>query len=187
MKKRLQIGIIGSAGLDKTDIAEKFAYEAGKKLAERGHVLVFGPELQPPSLSTLAAKTAFENGGTTLAVALGRGKTKFVGMEYVSVWTYPDYAGGGGREVALANSCDGVIVIGGGVGTLMEIAVSYTNLVPIVLLDKTGGWVDKLTEDYLDSRKKVKLFRCSNIEDAVTYIESESIKRNLRELTNKVV
>jgi len=62
-------------------------------------------------------------------------KTEFAGIEYVSVWTYPDYAGGGGREVALANSCDGVIVIGGGVGTLIEIAVSYTNLVPIVLLD----------------------------------------------------
>jgi len=185
MKKRLQIGIIGSAGLDKTDIAEKFACEAGKKIAENGHVLVFGPELKPPSLSTIAAKVAYENGGVTLAMALGRGKTEFAGIEYVSVWTYPDYAGGGGREVALANSCDGVIVIGGGVGTLIEIAVSYTNLVPIVLLDKTGGWVDKITDDYLDSRKKVRLFRCSNIEEAVAYIEAESAKRNLRQLVNR--
>ena len=185
MRKKLQIGIIGSAGSDRTDIAEKLAYEAGTNIAKKEYILVFGPELKPPSLSTIAAKAACENGGTTLAVALGRGKTEFIGMEYASVWTYPDYAGGGGREVALANSCDGVIVIGGGVGTLIEIAVSYTNLIPIVLLDKTGGWADKITDDYLDSRKKVKLFRCSNIRDALTYIENEFTKRNLRQLLNK--
>ena len=185
MKKRLQIGVIGSAGEDRTDVAEKFAYEAGKNIAERGHLLVFGPELKPPSLSTIAVKAAYENGGLTLAIALGRGKTEFVGGEYVSVWTYADHAGGGGREVALANSCDGVIVIGGGVGTLIEIAVSYANLVPIVLLDKTGGWADKLTEEYLDLRQKVRLHRCSSAEEAVAYIEVESAKRNLRQLANK--
>ena len=72
---RLQIGVIGSAGPDKSEVAEKFAAEVGKNIGTRGHTLVFGPELKPPSLSTTAARFARENGGTTLAIALGRGKT----------------------------------------------------------------------------------------------------------------
>lgn len=185
MQTKLQIGIIGSAGKDRSGIAERFAREAGKNIALRGHTLLFGPELQPPSLSTLAAEVAFENGGITLAVALGRGRTQFEGMRFVSAWTFGDNAGGGGREVALINSCDGVIAIGGGVGTLLEITLSYTNLVPIVLLDGSGGWADKLTEPYLDSRQKVKLHRTSDVITALDYLEIESTKRNLRTLSNR--
>jgi uncharacterized protein (TIGR00725 family) len=181
---KLQIGVIGSAGVDKTEMAEDFAKTLGEQIAKRGHTLVFGPELKPPSLSTIAARAAFENTGGTLAIALGRGKTAFFGVEYASAWVYPDHAGGGGREVTLANSCDGVIVLGGGVGTLIEIGVAYTNLVPIVLIENSGGWADKLIEPYLDSRKKIQVHRCSSAETAVSYIEDEARKRRMRILTN---
>jgi len=185
MIRKLQIGVIGSAGPDKADGADSVARDVGKRIAERGHVLVFGPELQPVSLSTLAAKAAAEDNGTTLAIALGRGRTSFEGMEYVSAWVYTDNSGGGGREVVLANSCDGVIVIGGGVGTLIEIAVSYMNLVPVVLIESTGGWADKLNDAYLDERRKVRMHKCADVEEAIRHIENATRTRALRTLHNK--
>jgi uncharacterized protein (TIGR00725 family) len=184
METKLQIGVIGSAGEDRTETAEVMARELGKAIAEKGHVLVFGPELKPPSLSTIAAEEAKKNGGITLAVALGRGKTKFEGMDHASAWVYTDQSGGGGREVILANSCDGVIVLGGGVGTLIEIALSYTNLAPIVLMENTGGWADRLTESYLDSRKKTELYKASSVTEAIEYIETTTKERGLRTLDN---
>lgn len=184
MATRLQIGVVGSAGEDHNGGATKLVEEIGMLLAQRNHTLVFGPELRPPSLSTLSAKTAISHGGSTLAIALGRGKTQFEGMEYATSWVYVDGAGGATREVILSNSCDGIIVVGGGVGTLIEIAVAYTNLVPIAILNGTGGWADRLTDTYLDSRKKVELRHCATATHAVEYLESVAFRRSLRTLLN---
>jgi uncharacterized protein (TIGR00725 family) len=185
MAKRLQIGVIGSAGNDKSEFAEKLATECGTGIAKSGHVLVFGPELRPPSLSTIAAKAAFESGGITVGVSLGRGKTSFEGADYTTVWVYGDHAGGGAREVSLVNSCDGVIVLDGGVGTLIEVSVAYSNLVPIALMQGTGGWADKFQEPYLDSRNKVELHKCATIAEAIAHIEREAEKRQMRQLSNR--
>lgn len=35
-----------------------------------------------------------------------------------------------------------------------EIAVAYQNNIPVVVLEKTDGWSDKLKNTYLDERKR---------------------------------
>ncbi|MEK7532335.1 MAG: TIGR00725 family protein, partial [Patescibacteria group bacterium] len=62
---------------------------------------------------------------------------------------------GGGREFVLVNSCDAIIIISGGSGTLTETAIAYQMNIPIVALTGSGGWADKLANSYLDTRKRL--------------------------------
>jgi uncharacterized protein (TIGR00725 family) len=74
---------------------------------------------------------------------------------------------GGGRELALVLSCDAIITIGGGSGTLNEITIAYQAGIPIVALVNTGGWSDKLAGTYLDDRKRIKIEPAKTPKDAV--------------------
>lgn len=51
----------------------------------------------------------------------------------------------------------GCIVLGGGAGTLQEIATVYRNNKPMVVIRGLDGWGEKLAGYYLDYRNKVKL------------------------------
>ena len=90
-----------------------------------------------------AARGAKENGGITIGVITGPRRTS-------NKWTDVEIVTGskisGFDEVFIPLMCDTVIVIGGGVGTLQEICVSYRNKIPIIVLEKTFGWVKKILE-----------------------------------------
>jgi uncharacterized protein (TIGR00725 family) len=88
----------------------------------------------------------------------------------------------GGPEFVLPLTCDALIVIGGGAGTLNEIAVAYRNSVPIVLLAKTGGWCDRLIPNlidnmYLDERRRSVIFPQTDAEEAVSCAFELGIKK----------
>jgi uncharacterized protein (TIGR00725 family) len=77
---------------------------------------------------------------------------------------------GGGREFVLVNSCDAIIIISGGSGTLTETAIAYQMNIPIVALTGTGGWADKLAGEYIDARKRLKVEPASTPEEAVAKV-----------------
>lgn len=89
--------------------------------------------------------------------------------------------GENGRIPILINSCDGVIAIGGGVGTLTEVANAYHQGKPIVIMEGSGNISDKikllLDEDgYLDSKKLVKIQFARRAKEAVQKL-IEEVKR----------
>lgn len=169
----MKISIIGSAQTSGYNTeAEGMAQELGQELAKRRHIVLYGPELSVPSLSYLTAKSAKKHGGTTIAVAIGKARTPFYDPEAASFTIYTDAAGGAGREVVLVNSADGIISIGGGSGTLTELSIAYMNAVPIVAMQGSGGWSDKLIGQYLDDRKKYTIVGASNAKQAVDTLES---------------
>ena len=53
-------------------------------------------------------------------------------------------------------SCDVVVALSGGSGTLNEICVAYQANIPVIVLTGFGGWSDKLANTYLDDRKRYK-------------------------------
>lgn len=169
----MKVSIIGSAqtsGYSKE--AESMAQELGSELALRGHIVLYGPELSVPSLSYLTAKSAKTHGGTTVAVAIGKARTPFYDPGAASLAIYTDAAGGAGREVVLINSADGIISIGGGSGTLTELSIAYMNAIPIVAMQGSGGWSDKLIGEYLDNRKKYKIVGATSAKEAIETLES---------------
>lgn len=138
------------------------ARELGSLLAQAGAVVVTGGK---GGVMEYAARGAKENSGTTVGVITGPRNTS-------NKWTDIEIITGakisGFDEVFIPLMCDAVIVIGGGVGTLQEICVSYRNKIPIIIIEKTFGWASKiLKEKYLDSRRTVKIFSAKNPKNAV--------------------
>lgn len=165
--KKLQIGIMGSAAdLNYSNDALNFAKELGKLIAKSGNILVYGAEKQYTSLSTEAAKVATKYGGMTVGVAGGKDK-KIFGKFRPTVLINSGLEIGGGREFTLVLSCDVIIAISGGSGTLTEMAIAYQAGIPIIVVDKFGGWANRLSDDYVDDRKRLKCISAKTPEEAL--------------------
>jgi uncharacterized protein (TIGR00725 family) len=167
-QRKLQIGVMGSdADLAYGADIEKLAFEVGKLIAESGNITVYGAEKDLDSLSTAASRGAKSAGGLTVGVTYQRGKDIWDKEGNTDVIVVSGSERGGGRELVLVNSCDVIIVIAGGSGTLTEIAIAYQMNIPVVALTGTGGWADKLAGQYLDDRKRLKIESVATPQGAV--------------------
>lgn len=165
--RKLQIGVMGSAAdLAYGKDSEVVAAEIGRRLAEAGATLVFGAEKDCDSLSTIACRAAKDTGGMTIGITYGKG-TDIWEPNAVDVVIATGLERGGGRETALILSCDAVITIGGGSGTLTEMAIAYQAGTPTIALTGLGGWSEKLAGEYLDGRKRRIIHAAQNPKQAV--------------------
>lgn len=164
--KQYQIGIMGSAAdLNYSKETENFAKELGKLIANSNNILVYGAEKEYTSLSTEAAKEASKYNGITVGITGGKGKNVY-GEFRPTVLIPCGLEIGGGREFTLIQTCDVIIAISGGSGTLTEMAIAYQANIPIVTIDQFGGWSKKLSNTYIDKRKRLKCESASTPEEA---------------------
>lgn len=164
--RKIQIGVMGScADLNYSKQIETLAEEVGFEVAKSGAILIFGAEKDLDSLSTAAARGAKKAGGLTIGVTYGKGKE--IVEKNTDVVIATGLERGGGRELTLVLSCDAIITIGGGSGTLTEIAIAYQANIPVVAVGGTGGWSEKLEGAYLDDRKRIKIETAKTPKEAV--------------------
>ena len=165
--KKIQIGVMGSAAdLNYGKEAEQFAKKLGKLIAESGNILVYGAEKEYSSLSTNAAIEASKNGGLTVGIT--GGKDKNVNGEFRPDVLIPcGLEIGGGREFTLVLSCDVIIAIGGGSGTLTEMAIAYQAGIPIITVSNFEGWAKNLSNTFFDERKRIKCMDVTSPEEAI--------------------
>jgi predicted Rossmann-fold nucleotide-binding protein len=57
----------------------------------------------------------------------------------------------------VAASADGIIAVGGGVGTLIELSAGYMMKKPMVAVRGSGGTADEFGGKYLDERKRAEI------------------------------
>src|SRR3989338_834519 len=132
MSRKLQIGVMGSAAdLNYSETVAILAEEVGRELALQNCTVVFGAEKDYDSLSTAAGRGARSVGGLTVGVTYGKGLEVF---DQADVIVTCGAEGGGPRESVLVLSCDAIITISGGSGTLTEMVVAYQANIPIVAL-----------------------------------------------------
>lgn len=149
--RKLQIGVMGSAAdLKYAEEIAKIAEELGEKIAQKGGVLFFGAEKDDDSLSTAACRGAKKFDGQTVGVTYGKGKNIFEKNADIIICCGAER--GGPRESVLVLSCDVVISVSGGSGTLTELAIAYQGGIPMVAMRNTGGWSDKMADKYFDGR-----------------------------------
>lgn len=168
ISRKIQIGVMGSAAdLNYSKKIEQIAFDVGRLIAESGNITVYGAEKDYDSLSTAASRGAKSAGGLTIGVTYGKGKDIWDKNGDTDVIICTGLERGGGREFVLVNSCDAVIIISGGSGTLTEAAIAYQSNIPIVAIVKTGGWSDKLAGTYMDQRKRLKIVATDDSRKAV--------------------
>ena len=122
---RKQIGVIG-AGSCSPEIYE-LAREVGREIGRRGHVLVCGGL---GGVMEAACRGAKEVGGLTVGI-LPSSSTR-----EANPWVDVAIATGMGeaRNVIIVHTCEGLIAVSGGWGTLSEIAIALKVGKPVVSL-----------------------------------------------------
>jgi uncharacterized protein (TIGR00725 family) len=125
MKKArgIQIGVIGPAGLDETTAGA--AERVGELIAREGATLVCGGL---GGAMEAAAKGAAGAGGLTIGVLPGPNPSEANPFIKAVVATDMGHA----RNAIVVRSSDAVIAVGGGYGTLSEIALAMKCGIPVV-------------------------------------------------------
>ena len=71
------------------------------------------------------------------------------------------------RNVMVVASGDVVVAIGGGSGTLSEIALAWQLGKPLIALSPAGGWAQKLAGQRVDGRRDDPIFEAQTAEQAI--------------------
>lgn len=161
-KRRLQIAVFGSSeDLDIDTEMLNLAKEVGEEVARIGAVLFSGGM---GGIMRAAAQGAKKRGGITIGVLPHSNPEEASEFNDVVVCSG---LGWGMQSGLIVRSCDGVIVIGGGCGTLNELALAYMHNKPIVALALADGWASRFVDSYLDERRIVKVHGAKSAFEAV--------------------
>lgn len=163
MTKRRQILVIGNNENGCTPELERLAYDVGAEVAKSGSVLITGGL---GGVMKAASRGAHEAGGLTVGI-LPQDNPSFAN-EYCDI-VIPSGLGLS-RDFLNALSADGVIVVGGGSGTLSEMCAAYMHKKPMASLKNSGGTASKFADQYLDHRQNVKIVGVETPQEAVRYI-----------------
>lgn len=143
---RYQICVSGAASGDTVHASHQLAYELGKAIAEQGKTLLTGATVGLPHYAAMGFMSVPDSKGVSVGfspassfrehVSTYRLPTKefdyinFTGMEYV------------GRDVHLVRSCDGMITVGGRMGSLHELSTALESRKVCGVLLGSGGLAD---------------------------------------------
>lgn len=163
MAKKRQILVVGNNENGSTPELEKVAYETGLEVAKSGSVLITGGL---GGVMRAACHGAKDAGGITVGI-IPQNDPSFAN-EYCDI-VIPTGIGLA-RDFLNALSADGVIIIGGGSGTLSETCAAYMHNKPITAIKNTGGIAEMFVDKYLDHRQNVKIVGVSSPKEAVKYI-----------------
>lgn len=134
------------------------AKDVGKVIAKSGCILITGGSTGPPYEAVKAAK---EHGGFTVGVSpamnLEEHTEKYkCPTEHFDLLIFTGFEKKG-RNVIAVRSCDALIFISGGTGTLNEFTIAYDEGKVCGILLESGGIssiMKELEEKYLSGRKK---------------------------------
>lgn len=170
--EKYHIAVFGSASEKLPRKIYDIAYDVGQTLAHRGHTLI-----SPVStgIGFYAAKGAKSAGGTTIGVSptanTKEQKMYDVPFEYIDHLIHTGF-GFKGRNVISVRTCDGLVVVNGGFGTLSEVAIAVGEDKPIVVVSDTGGCADILSIIFKKLNPKYALFKIvGSPSEAITTLE----------------
>ncbi len=138
---RLKIGVMGSASGPQTEDphAIDIARKLGAEIARRGHIFINGA---CPGLPNDALMGVREEKGFSVGISPAFSEYEHV-HEYMSPHDHDllIYTGMGlmERDIINIRSSDGVVIIGGGIGTLNEFTIAYDEGRPMGIVTNTGG------------------------------------------------
>lgn len=163
MPKKRQILVIGHNTHGCTILHKDAAYAIGAAVAESGSVLITGGM---GGVMEAASRGAHDAGG--LCVGIIPQDDSAHANPYCDI-VIPTGMGLT-RDFLNALSADGIIIVGGGSGTLSEVCAAYMHKKPMVAIRNLGGSVAPYIDRYVDHRKNVKIIGADTPQEAVDAI-----------------
>ena len=163
MAKRQQILIIGHDNTGCTPEHEKIAYETGAEVAKSNAVLITGGLEGVMKAANHGAK---DSNGLTVGIIPQDEPSHANKFCDIVIPT----GMGMTRDFLTALAADGIIIIGGGSGTLAEVCAAYMHKKPMVAIKNTGGIADQYADKYIDYRNRIKIIGVDSPQEAVKTI-----------------
>ena len=163
MGKKRQILVIGHNTNGCTPEHEKVAYDVGVEIAKSDSVLITGGL---GGVMTAAAHGAKDADGLTVGIIPQADASE--ANEYCDIVVPTGM--GLTRDFLNALTADGVIIVGGGSGTLSETCAAYMNKKPMVAIRNLNGPIEQYIDGYIDHRENVKIIGADNAQEAVKKI-----------------
>ena len=165
--RKLQIGVIGYNDDRCSEVAREMAYKVGKEIALSGSVLICGGL---GGVMEAACKGAKDANGNTVGI-IPQDKFSFAN-QFCDIVICSGI--GFARDFIVATSSDGILAVGGGIGTLIEMSVGYMIKKKIVAISPSGGVSEVYAGKYLDERKRVLIESAPDAKSAVQAILKDS-------------
>jgi uncharacterized protein (TIGR00725 family) len=161
--RKYQIAVIGYNKDRCTDYSRNIAFEVGKEIALSGSILICGGL---GGVMEAACRGAKENDGLTIGI-IPQEEFSFANKFCdIVICTGIGFA----RDIIVATSADGIIAIGGGVGTMIELGVGYIKNKLMVVVAGSGGVSEMYGGKFLDERKIVPLMIAKDARSAVQMV-----------------
>jgi len=179
---KYQICVSGAARGDSVEQGQQLAAEAGRAIAAAGHALLTGATTGLPE----AAATGYKQAGGMSSLGISPASSK---VEHVLKYRLPTdaydailYTGFHytGRDALLINSADGVVSVGGRLGTLHEFTIAMETKTPFGLLLGAGGVSDEIQKlmEILPNAHKNLVIIDNNADSLVTKLTQLIDKHN---------
>jgi len=163
MTKKRQILVIGNNTNGCTPKHEKLAYEVGVEIAKSDSVLITGGL---GGVMAAASHGAHDTNGLTVGIIPQDDAT--MANEFCDI-VIPTGIGLA-RDFLNALTADGVIIVGGGSGTLSEVCAAYMYKKPMVAIRNIKSSVEPYIDGFIDHRENIKIVGADTPQDAVKKI-----------------
>lgn len=168
MGKKLQIGIIGSNTSTSSKVQEEFAKKLGTKLIDLGYrIICGGMGGVMEAVCEGAASSSKHQDGDIIGILPSENKKEANPFLDIVIPTGLGFA----RNQVIIASSDVVVAIGGGAGTLTEIAIAWQMGKPLIGVDLGEGWSSKLVGTYLDNRQSKTIAYARRLDDVLFLIQ----------------
>lgn len=135
-----QICVSGAAKGDSVELGQALAAQAAREIAARGHITLTGATKGLPYQAARAARAA---GGVSIGFSPAASRAEHVKKYKLPLDAYDSVLYTGfhytGRDLLLVRSCDAMVMVGGRIGTLHELAVALEEHKPVGVLLGSGG------------------------------------------------
>ena len=172
--RRKIIAVIGDGKIERDGLKYQIAFETGKALVEAGYRVQsggLGGVMAAAFAGAHAAKNYRE--GDTVALLPSFAGTDANDYADIVIPTGLDIL----RNAMVANA-DAVIAIGGGAGTLSEMAMAWSLFRLIIAYDNVGGWSAELAGKRIDTRERYvdtddRVFAVSTVQECIACLKGK--------------
>lgn len=164
MEGRRFVSVIGPSYCRVTDPIYVFARELGRRLADEGFTIYSGGRRGiMEAVFRGARESANYVFGTTVGILPDSNRTSANRYTDIAIATGIGYA----RNSIVAQSGDVIIALGGGSGTLSEIAFSWQYGKKIIAVTAFDGWSKTLSGKSLDKRRRDSIITASSVDEVM--------------------
>jgi uncharacterized protein (TIGR00725 family) len=159
MPRRPQIAVVGAAAASPAELAA--AEQVGAAIARLGGRLICGGR---GGVMAAAARGVQGTGAKDRVVGVLPGTDASDANEWVDVVVPTGI--GLARNAIVVTAADAVVAVGGGSGTLSELALAWQLGKPIVAVDTGSGWASELAGRQVDGKRGDSILRAADAAEA---------------------